>query len=62
MQIFFSFPKVVTHNFKSADGIEWRNNEDDFKRWCGRVAGLTVDAGMRQLNETGYMHNCGYRS
>ncbi|MDG2432686.1 deoxyribodipyrimidine photo-lyase [Flavobacterium sp.] len=59
MQILFSFPKVVTHNFKPAyDGIEWRNNEDDFKRWCeGKTGYPMVDAGMRQLNETGYMHN-----
>lgn len=59
MQILFSFPKAVTHNFKSAyDGIEWRNNEEDFKRWCCGTTGYPmVDAGMRQLNETGYMHN-----
>jgi deoxyribodipyrimidine photo-lyase len=59
MQILFSFPKVVTNNFKSAyDGIEWRNDEDDFKRWCSGTTGYPmVDAGMRELNETGYMHN-----
>ncbi|WP_264563424.1 cryptochrome/photolyase family protein [Flavobacterium sp. N3904] len=59
MQILFSFPKVVSHNFKSAyDGIEWRNNEEDFKRWCTGTTGYPmVDAGMRQLNATGYMHN-----
>lgn len=59
MQILFSFPKVVNHNFKSAyDGIQWRNNEQDFKRWCTGTTGYPmVDAGMRQLNETGYMHN-----
>ncbi len=59
MQILFSFPKVVTHNFKSSyDGIQWRNNEDDFKRWCSGTTGYPmVDAGMRQLNQTGYMHN-----
>jgi deoxyribodipyrimidine photo-lyase len=59
MQILFSFPKVVTNNFKSAyDGIEWRNNEEDFKRWCSGTTGYPmVDAGMRELNETGYMHN-----
>ncbi|MEM8520710.1 deoxyribodipyrimidine photo-lyase [Flavobacterium sp. PL12] len=59
MQILFSFPKVVTQNFKAAyDGIRWRNNEDDFKRWCTGTTGYPmVDAGMRQLNETGYMHN-----
>ncbi|WP_413999098.1 cryptochrome/photolyase family protein [Flavobacterium sp. W1B] len=59
MQILYSFPKVVTQNFKSAyDGIQWRNNEEDFKRWCTGTTGYPmVDAGMRQLNETGYMHN-----
>jgi deoxyribodipyrimidine photo-lyase len=59
MQILFSFPKVVTHNFKSAyDGIQWRNDEEDFKRWCTGTTGYPmVDAGMRELNETGYMHN-----
>ncbi len=59
MQILFHFPKVVTHNFKSAyDGIDWNNNEDDFKRWCSGTTGYPmVDAGMRQLNQTGYMHN-----
>lgn len=59
MQILYSFPKVIDHNFKSAyDGIQWRNNEDDFKRWCTGTTGYPmVDAGMRQLNETGYMHN-----
>jgi len=59
MQILFSFPKVVTQNFKSAyDGIQWLNNEEDFKRWCSGTTGYPmVDAGMRELNETGYMHN-----
>lgn len=59
MQILYSFPKVMTQNFKSAyDGIQWRNNEEDFKRWCTGTTGYPmVDAGMRQLNETGYMHN-----
>jgi len=59
MQILFSFPKVVTHNFKSSyDGIQWRNNEEDFKRWCSGTTGYPmVDAGIRELNETGYMHN-----
>lgn len=59
IQILFNFPNCVNHNFKSAyDGIQWRNNEDDFKRWCTGTTGYPmVDAGMRQLNETGYMHN-----
>ncbi|POY36510.1 deoxyribodipyrimidine photolyase [Flavobacterium alvei] len=59
MQILYSFPKVVTNNFKSAyDGIQWRNDEEDFKRWCSGTTGYPmVDAGMRELNQTGYMHN-----
>jgi deoxyribodipyrimidine photo-lyase len=59
MQIMYSFPKVVTNNFKSAyDGIQWRNDEEDFKRWCSGTTGYPmVDAGMRELNQTGYMHN-----
>ncbi len=59
MQILAHFPKVVDHNFRSKyDGINWRNDKDDFKRWCkGRTGYPMVDAGMRQLNVTGYMHN-----
>jgi deoxyribodipyrimidine photo-lyase len=59
MQILFHFPNVVTGNFKPQyNGIEWRNNEDEFDRWCSGETGYPiVDAGMRQLNETGYMHN-----
>jgi deoxyribodipyrimidine photo-lyase len=59
MQILYHFPKVVQHNFKSAyDGIEWRNNQADFQRWCSGTTGYPiVDAGMRELNATGYMHN-----
>ena len=59
MQILYHFPKVQNKNFKSAyDGIEWRNDVDEFKRWCeGKTGYPMVDAGMRQLNETGYMHN-----
>jgi deoxyribodipyrimidine photo-lyase len=59
MQILFHFPDVVEHNFKRKyDGVQWRNNEEDFKKWCSGETGYPmVDAGMRQLNETGYMHN-----
>ena len=59
MQILYNFPRVAHHNFKSAyDGIEWRNNEAEFKLWCaGKTGYPMVDAGMRQLNETGYIHN-----
>ncbi len=36
----------------------WRNNEDEFERWCtGKTGYPIVDAGMRELNETGFMHN-----
>lgn len=59
MQILFHFPSVVDQNFKRKyDGIEWRNNEEDFEKWKnGRTGYTMVDAGMRQLNQTGYMHN-----
>ncbi len=59
MQILFNFPHVVTENFrKKYDGIRWRNNEREFQRWCDGETGYPiVDAGMRQLSETGYMHN-----
>lgn len=59
MQILFHFPKVVTENFKSKyNNIEWRNNEAEFEKWCkGETGYPMVDAGMRQLNETGFMHN-----
>ena len=59
MQILFNFPHVVTGNFKSGfDNIQWRNIEEEFERWCAGETGYPlVDAGMRQLNETGFMHN-----
>ena len=59
MQILWHFPKVVHQNFRSKyDGIKWRNNKDDFNKWCeGKTGYPLVDAGMRELNETGFMHN-----
>lgn len=59
MQILFHFPYVVNNNFRSKyDGIQWRNDKDEFQRWCEGTTGFPmVDAGMRQLNETGWMHN-----
>ncbi|AUS06407.1 cryptochrome/photolyase family protein [Pseudotamlana carrageenivorans] len=59
MQILFHFPKVVTQNFKSKyDNVIWRHDESDFKKWCtGQTGYPLVDAGMRELNKTGYMHN-----
>jgi len=59
MQILWHFPRTVTESFKTKyDRIDWRNNEDEFKRWCeGKTGYPLVDAGMRQLNSTGFMHN-----
>ena len=59
MQILSHFPNVVTGNFKpSYDDVQWLNNDKDFDRWCKGYTGYPiVDAGMRQLNETGFMHN-----
>ncbi|NVJ85816.1 MAG: deoxyribodipyrimidine photo-lyase [Algoriphagus sp.] len=52
-------PQVVDRAFKPAyDQIPWRNNEEEFKAWCeGKTGYPIVDAGMRELNATGYMHN-----
>lgn len=59
MQILWHFPHTVTKSFKPKyDDIKWRNNEEEFKAWCeGKTGYPLVDAGMRQLNATGYMHN-----
>lgn len=59
MQILFHFPFVVHNNFRSKyDAIEWRNNEEEFEKWCNGQTGYPiVDAGMRELNQTGFMHN-----
>lgn len=57
--ILWHFPKVINTAFKPEyDGIKWRNNDDEFKKWCSGETGYPiVDAGMRELNETSYMHN-----
>ena len=58
--ILWHFPKIGKGQaFKTAyDQIKWRNNEAEFSSWCaGRTGYPLVDAGMRQLNETGFMHN-----
>ena len=59
MTILWHFPETVDNAFRSKyDRIEWRNNEEEFEKWKnGKTGYLLVDAGMRQLNETGYMHN-----
>jgi len=59
MQILAHFPHVAKGSFKPAyDKIAWRNNEVEFAAWCeGRTGYPIVDAGMRELNATGFMHN-----
>ncbi len=59
MMILYHFPHVEHQNFRRKyDRIEWRNNEKEFELWCrGETGYPMVDAGMRQLNETGWMHN-----
>lgn len=58
-QILAHFPHVAEDAFRQKyERIEWRYDEDDFQKWCDGVTGYPmVDAGMRELNETGYMHN-----
>lgn len=59
MMILYHFPHAAQNSFKSQyDRIEWRNNEHEFKAWCeGKTGFPIVDAGMRELNTTGFMHN-----
>ncbi|OSY87791.1 deoxyribodipyrimidine photolyase [Tenacibaculum holothuriorum] len=59
MQILYHYPKVLTESFKKKyDVIPWRNNIEEFNKWCNGETGYPlVDAGMRELNQTGYMHN-----
>ncbi|HVG12065.1 MAG TPA: deoxyribodipyrimidine photo-lyase [Flavisolibacter sp.] len=59
MSILYHFPHTVSSSFKPKyDAIQWRNNEEEFRKWCrGETGYPLVDAGMRQLHETGWMHN-----
>ncbi|HAQ38261.1 MAG TPA: deoxyribodipyrimidine photolyase [Saprospirales bacterium] len=59
MMILFSFPHVVSKSFKPKyDRIAWRNDEKEFDLWCrGETGYPMVDAGMKELNSTGLMHN-----
>jgi deoxyribodipyrimidine photo-lyase len=59
MQILWHFPHTMTRSFKPQyDRIEWRNDPSEFEKWCqGKTGYPLVDAGMRQLNQTGFMHN-----
>ncbi len=59
MMILYYHPRVVQEPFHPAyQHIRWFNDEDQFQRWCAGQTGYPlVDAGMRELNETGHMHN-----
>ena len=59
MMILDNFPKTMDHAFRPEyDRIKWVNDEKQFKAWCDGQTGFPlVDAGMRELNATGYMHN-----
>jgi deoxyribodipyrimidine photo-lyase len=59
MMIMYHFPHVISKAFKHAyDNIPWSNNETHFQLWCqGKTGYPIVDAGMRELNQTGFMHN-----
>ncbi len=59
MDILWNFPHVVEKSFKPTyDFIPWLNDEGEFGRWwTGQTGYPLVDAGMRELNESGYMHN-----
>lgn len=58
-QILDEYPHVAERSFREKyDYIEWRNDEEAFEKWCqGKTGYPIVDAGMRQLNATGFMHN-----
>lgn len=60
MNILYHFPHIAEGKSfrKEYDNIVWRNNQAEFKRWCdGKTGYPIVDAGMRELNATGFMHN-----
>jgi deoxyribodipyrimidine photo-lyase len=59
IQIMAHFPHAMSGAFKPIyDRIEWRNDQKEFEAWCaGKTGYPIVDAGMRELNETGFMHN-----
>lgn len=59
MMILHHFPHVEEKTFRPAyDRIQWKNDPEEFAQWCSGQTGFPmVDAGMRELNETGFMHN-----
>jgi deoxyribodipyrimidine photo-lyase len=58
MQILWHYPEVLEHEFNPKwRALKWRTGDEKFRRWCDGETGFPiVDAGMRELNETGYMH------
>ena len=59
MQILWHYPHTKNMSFRPKyDAIQWNNNEEEFQKWCeGKTGYPFVDAGMRELNTTGHMHN-----
>lgn len=59
MQILYNFPHVIDKPFrKEYENLKWENNQENFLKWCeGKTGYPIVDAGMRELNQTGHMHN-----
>ena len=59
MQTLFHFPHTVNEPFNPRyKNLPWRNNKKEFNKWCeGQTGYPIVDAGMRELNATGFMHN-----
>ena len=59
MMILYHFPESANSEFKQKySKVPWRHDKEDFEAWCqGKTGYPMVDAGMRELNETGYMHN-----
>jgi deoxyribodipyrimidine photo-lyase len=59
MQILWHYPHTKNNSFRPKyDAIKWNNNEEEFQKWCeGKTGYPFVDAGMRELNATGHMHN-----
>lgn len=58
-QILSNFPHVAKGAFREKyEQVQWRNNKEEFQKWCQGTTGYPiVDAGMRELNTTGFMHN-----
>jgi deoxyribodipyrimidine photo-lyase len=57
--IMYHFPHIIGNSFKQKyDKVKWSNNKEWFTKWCNGETGFAlVDAGMNQLNQTGWMHN-----